>query len=139
MTSESSPCKNDITTHLISFTRSLANGFMNARNVTISVPDLKTNKRTTVETNIKGRGDPGYTLTASTYLSAYLFFCSSNCLSAVMISEAALALFLDKARLPAISRDGGVLTPVTGLGDVLIERLLKSGRWEVESHVVGES
>ena len=54
----------------------------------------------------------------------------------VMISEAALALLLDHSSLPHWVQDGGVLTPSTALGDVLVERLEKSGRMEFKSEVV---
>jgi short subunit dehydrogenase-like uncharacterized protein len=56
---------------------------------------------------IKADGDPGYAATA------------------VMIGEAALALALDRTRLPAI--EGGVLTPATGIGDALVRRLRTAG------------
>lgn len=64
--------------------------------------------RTTTETGrrylatVTAQGDPGYAATT------------------VMLGEAALALALDGDRLPSAS---GVLTPSTGLGDVLVERL----------------
>lgn len=51
-------------------------------------------------------GDPGYAATA------------------VMLGESALALALDAERLPAAT---GVLTPATGLGMVLVERLRGQG------------
>ena len=44
----------------------MENGFLKMRNITITTPDPKTNKRTVVETKISGRGDPGYALTAGT-------------------------------------------------------------------------
>jgi short subunit dehydrogenase-like uncharacterized protein len=52
-------------------------------------------------------GDPGYKATA------------------VMLGESALALVVDRAALPA--SDGGVLTPATGIGDALVERLRATG------------
>ena len=55
-----------------------------------------------------------------------------------MISEAALSLLLDKPKLPAMGREGGILTPMTALGDVLIERLKKSSRFEIESAVLAK-
>jgi short subunit dehydrogenase-like uncharacterized protein len=64
--------------------------------------------RTTTETGrryvatVRAQGDPGYAATA------------------VMLGEAALSLALDGDRLPAAA---GVLTPATGLGDALVERL----------------
>ncbi len=56
---------------------------------------------------VKADGDPGYAATA------------------VMIGEAALALVLDRDRLPP--SDGGVLTPATGIGDALVDRLRSAG------------
>jgi short subunit dehydrogenase-like uncharacterized protein len=52
-------------------------------------------------------GDPGYAATA------------------VMISESALALAVDRDGLPATP--GGVLTPATGIGDALVRRLRGAG------------
>jgi short subunit dehydrogenase-like uncharacterized protein len=43
------------------------------------------------------------------------------------VSEAALALALNADRLPGGSRRGGVLTPATGLGQVLVDRLQTAG------------
>jgi short subunit dehydrogenase-like uncharacterized protein len=56
-------------------------------------------------------GEPGYTETSK------------------MVSEAALALALDRERLPQAA---GVLTPVCAFGDVLLDRLVRAGlRFEV--------
>jgi short subunit dehydrogenase-like uncharacterized protein len=49
------------------------------------------------------------------------------------VCESALCLAVDFERLPGGAARGGVLTPATGLGDVLVERLRKAGtRLEVE-------
>ncbi|RPD57921.1 hypothetical protein L226DRAFT_538874 [Lentinus tigrinus ALCF2SS1-7] len=70
---------------------------------------------------MRGQGDPGYLLTAS------------------MISEAALGLALDDASLPLSARLGGILTPSTALGSVLISRLEATGRIHFESeHIRAE-
>ena len=53
-----------------------------------------------------------------------------------MISEAALALVFDTNKLPALARRGGVLTPMSALGDVLIERLKETGRFRFTSQIV---
>ncbi|KDQ56275.1 hypothetical protein JAAARDRAFT_59177 [Jaapia argillacea MUCL 33604] len=90
-------------------------GFLKATNITSSIP-TSTAPRTHVKTVIKGRGDPGYLLTS------------------MMISECALALALEQDALPR--REGGVLTPVTALGDVLVKRLKDTGRFEFESEVL---
>lgn len=58
------------------------------------------------KTRVAADKDPGYTGTA------------------VMIGQAALALALDNDRLPDLT---GVLTPATGIGEVLIERLVSQG------------
>jgi short subunit dehydrogenase-like uncharacterized protein len=55
---------------------------------------------------IAGEGDPGYQLTA------------------LFLSQAALALALDQPRLPPRA---GVLTPISALGDVLVDRLRAAG------------
>lgn len=55
-----------------------------------------------------------------------------------MISESALAL-LKPTKLTPIAQEGGVLTPMSALGDVLIKRLKATGRFEVESEVVEQS
>ena len=44
--------------------------------------------------------------------------------TAIMLGQAALALALDTDRLPT---GGGVLTPATALGDVLVDRLREHG------------
>jgi short subunit dehydrogenase-like uncharacterized protein len=59
-----------------------------------------------VRCEVRG-GDPGYGDTSK------------------MISEAALSLALDRARLP--DHGGGVLTPAVAMGDVLLERLPRAG------------
>jgi short subunit dehydrogenase-like uncharacterized protein len=68
------------------------------------------------KTVIKGRGDPGTLLTA------------------VLVAESALTLLLDE--LPPLATVGGVLTPMTALGDSLIQRLRTSGRIEIETGLV---
>jgi len=59
------------------------------------------------KTRFRAKGDPGYAATA------------------VMLSEAALALALDRDALPP--SEGGVLTPATGIGDALVSRLRTAG------------
>jgi short subunit dehydrogenase-like uncharacterized protein len=56
---------------------------------------------------VKAKGDPGYAATA------------------IMLGEAALALALDRDDLPP--SPGGVLTPATGIGDALVNRLRAAG------------
>ncbi|RPD70404.1 hypothetical protein L226DRAFT_227179 [Lentinus tigrinus ALCF2SS1-7] len=64
------------------------------------------------------KGDPGYLMTAW------------------MISECALALALDDASLPVTARLGGVLTPATAFGDVIVRRLEATGHIHFESEIV---
>jgi short subunit dehydrogenase-like uncharacterized protein len=68
------------------------------------------------KTVMKARGDPGTLLTA------------------VMVVESALALLLDE--LPPLAAGGGVLTPMTALGDSLIRRLRANERFEIETGLV---
>ena len=58
---------------------------------------------------VSDKGDPGNRATVK-------FLC-----------EAALSLVLNADRLPGGAKRGGVLTPATGLGDVLVERLRRAG------------
>ena len=58
---------------------------------------------------VSDKGDPGNRATVK-------FLC-----------EAALSLALNADQLPGGPQRGGVLTPATGLGDVLVERLRKAG------------
>jgi short subunit dehydrogenase-like uncharacterized protein len=58
------------------------------------------------------------------------------CLFTVMIVECALSLVLEADHLPPFAKRGGVLTPMTAFGDVLIERLKASGRITIESEVI---
>lgn len=71
-----------------------------------SVIDARTEGGRRFRATVAGPGDPGYKATA------------------VMLGEAGLALALDGARLPAAA---GALTPATGIGDVLVERLRAAG------------
>jgi short subunit dehydrogenase-like uncharacterized protein len=52
-----------------------------------------------------------------------------------MVTESALVL-LDPSKLPTFARAGGVLTPVTGLGDEIVKRLKESGRFTFESEIL---
>jgi short subunit dehydrogenase-like uncharacterized protein len=58
---------------------------------------------------ISEKGDPGNRATVK-------FLC-----------EAALSLALNAEQLPGGPKRGGVLTPATGLGDVLVDRLRRAG------------
>jgi short subunit dehydrogenase-like uncharacterized protein len=50
-----------------------------------------------------------------------------NRATTVFLCESALALAIDADKLPGGHSRGGVLTPATGLGDVLVERLRNAG------------
>lgn len=50
-----------------------------------------------------------------------------NAITVKCLCESALALALDTARLPGGAGRGGILTPATGLGEVLVERLRVRG------------
>jgi short subunit dehydrogenase-like uncharacterized protein len=59
-----------------------------------------------------------------------------------MLAESGLALVLpppEGTSLPPLGRIGGVLTPATAMGQVLVERLRKSGKVVIESEVVEKS
>jgi short subunit dehydrogenase-like uncharacterized protein len=62
-----------------------------------------------VRARIADRGDPGNRATTK-------FVC-----------EAALCLALEWDKLPGDKHHGGVLTPASGLGDVLVNRLRNAG------------
>jgi short subunit dehydrogenase-like uncharacterized protein len=64
---------------------------------------------TVVRGRVAGRGDPG------------------NRATTIFVCEAALALAMNQAALPGGARRGGVLTPASGLGDVLAARLVAAG------------
>ncbi|KAF8058737.1 Saccharopine dehydrogenase-domain-containing protein [Lyophyllum atratum] len=112
-------------------------GFFKATNHTTSTSSPPVH----VKTVFKGDRDPGYALTS------------------IMISESALSLLLPPVSatsssqpsassskssslpdgLPALARKGGILTPMTAFGDVLLTRLVDTGRFTIESYVVGQN
>ncbi|KAF8840367.1 NAD(P)-binding protein [Paxillus ammoniavirescens] len=95
----------------------LEKGALNITNITTSTPNAQ-GRTTNVRTIFRGKGEPGYLLTS------------------IIISECALSLVLNADALPAFSKRGGVLTPMTAFGDVLIERLKACGRISIESEVI---
>ncbi|TCD69589.1 hypothetical protein EIP91_007011 [Steccherinum ochraceum] len=92
-------------------------GFIEVTNVTSSVA-TPTKPPVYVRTVTRGNGEAGY------YLSSF------------MITECALALLLNRNELPELGREGGVLTPTTALGDVLVRRLEETGKFNFHSEVV---
>jgi short subunit dehydrogenase-like uncharacterized protein len=97
--------------------KQLQSGSVKITNITTSNPNSQ-GEKIVVRSIFQGRGDPGYFL------------------SSIMISECALALALDGATLPQISTGGGILTPMTAFGEVLIERLKRSGYIDIESELL---
>lgn len=74
-----------------------------------------------VVTKYSAKGDPGYAHTSK------------------LLTECALSLILPPPKgttLPPLSRRGGVLTPSTAFGQVLIERLRRTGVAAIESEIV---
>ena len=68
-----------------------------------------------------------------------------------MIAESALCFLLPLASesgndkkdnlhaLPLLARKGGILTPMTAFGDVLLRRLEETGKFEFSSSIVGDA
>lgn len=50
-----------------------------------------------------------------------------------MIVECALCIIKDYDRLPALSKQGGFLTPASAFGNVLVERLEATGTFSFSS------
>ncbi|KAH7880803.1 Saccharopine dehydrogenase-domain-containing protein [Lentinula edodes] len=108
----------------IDLDRQLESGSLDVINVTTSLPSSAFPKPVKVETTISAKGDPGY------YLSP------------IMMAESGLALLLDKPTLPALAKNGGVLTPAIALGDVIVKRLQEFAKFDIRCEVVdgaGES
>jgi len=97
----------------------MENGYLEVTNISSSVADANSSQ-IHVKSIMRGQGDPGYSL------------------SSIMVSESALALLLDYDSLPSLGRQGGVLTSMSAMGDVLIERLKNTGRFKFESVVMGK-
>ncbi|KAF4590494.1 hypothetical protein EYR38_009795 [Pleurotus pulmonarius] len=104
---------------------SLGKGYLEVTNVTVASPSTLSSETSpakhdpiVVKSRIRGHGDPGYYLTS------------------VMVAESALSIVFSYASLPPLAQGGGVLTPVTAFGDVLIERLTGCGLFEFTSEVL---
>lgn len=107
------------------------NGHLDA--FTLAETDDQPPKR--IITQFCGEADPGYHLTAS---KSRLPSPPSSALAnrsgpLVMMTECALALTLDHDKLPALGRQGGVLTPATAMGDVLVDRLNKNELFDIRT------
>ncbi|KAI9067474.1 hypothetical protein FKP32DRAFT_264745 [Trametes sanguinea] len=72
------------------------------------------------KSTVHGKGNPGYLLTS------------------VMAGESALCLLLDEESLPIMARRGGVLTPATAFGRVIVRRLQETGRMRFDSEIIGQ-
>ncbi|KAJ4486084.1 Saccharopine dehydrogenase-domain-containing protein [Lentinula aciculospora] len=96
----------------------LESGSLTVINVTTSIPSSRFPKPVNVETTISANGDPGY------YLSP------------IMMAESGLALLLDRESLPALAKNGGVLTPASALGDVIVKRLQEFAKFDIRCEVV---
>lgn len=87
----------------------------------ITTVSLSDDDKYAVVTKYSGKGDPGYYHTG------------------MVIAEAGLSLLLPAPKgtaLPPLARTGGFLTPSTGLGMVLVERLRVHGVATIESEIV---
>ncbi|KAI0941520.1 hypothetical protein AcW1_003393 [Taiwanofungus camphoratus] len=97
--------------------RLMESDFLEATNYTSFVPSDGMSE-VHVKTVLRGRGDPGYLLTS------------------IMVAEPALALLLEKPTLPELAHGGGVLTPSSGIDEVLLRRLEMSEWFELECLVI---
>jgi len=94
---------------------------MDVINVTTSASSAAFPQPVRVETTLPAKGDPGY------YLSP------------LMLAESGLALLLNREKLPALSKQGGVLTPATALGDVIVKRLQEHAKFDIRCEVIEET
>ena len=67
---------------------------------------------------------------------------SALCFLLPLVSESKNAIY-DKPKdnlhaLPLLAREGGILTPMTAFGDVLLQRLEETGRFEFSSSIIGD-
>lgn len=125
--------------------RQLESGSLDVINVTTSLPSSAFPKPVKVETTISAKGDPGYYLSPSTFhlITFSESYINTNLFGpTVMMAESGLALLLDKPALPALAKNGGVLTPAIALGDVIVKRLQEYAKFDIRCEVVdgaGES
>ncbi|VDB91334.1 unnamed protein product [Peniophora sp. CBMAI 1063] len=89
-------------------------GHLNMTNVTTAATSEGTHVK--VKSELRSKGSPLYT-------------------TSVIVAEAALAL-LDPSSLPELARQGGVLTPMTAFGDVLLDRLENTGQWTLSAEIL---
>jgi len=53
--------------------------------------------------------------------------------------EASLSILLNFDKLPTLGKEGGILTPMSALGDVLVDRLERTGRFVQHSEIVSDA
>ncbi|KAF8808044.1 saccharopine dehydrogenase [Phlegmacium glaucopus] len=109
----------------------MQNGFFKVTNITTSTSSPPVQ----VKTVIKGKGDPGYRSTSVMIAESAL------CFLLPLVSESSNAIRDKKDNLhalPPLARKGGILTPMTAFGDVLLQRLEETGRFEFSSSIVGD-
>ncbi|KAH7912758.1 Saccharopine dehydrogenase-domain-containing protein [Hygrophoropsis aurantiaca] len=94
----------------------LEKGAVQITNVTTSTDPQS--RPTVIRTTFDGRGEPAYLL------------------SSIMVAESALCIILNGRELPPVAKSGGVLTPMSAFGDVLVERLKACGRIEIRSEIL---
>jgi hypothetical protein len=94
-----------------------------------------------VKTTFAGKGDPGYWLTPCKLTPATLLEPKIDFIGIPlgMISLSWHCLLKDKESLPLATKRGGILTPMTALGDVLLARLKTNGQVQIEISVVSSS
>jgi short subunit dehydrogenase-like uncharacterized protein len=73
------------------------------------------------------------------YLQRPDHYLTIPCTCTVTCVEASLSILLDFDKLPKLGQEGGVLTPMSALGDVLVDRLERTGRFVQHSEVVSDA
>ncbi|OXG15298.1 saccharopine dehydrogenase [Cryptococcus neoformans Tu401-1] len=101
----------------------LKSGHYQVTNISTEESSAPGHKPVKILTKFDGEGDPGYLNTC------------------YLLAESALALVLPAPKgtsRPPLAKTGGLLTPATAMGDVLVERLRKSGKFQITSEVLSE-
>jgi len=87
----------------------------------LEVVNVSTSNGLAARTTLYAKGEPGYLLAAH------------------MIAESALSIALNKDEIPyKLVGGAGILTTMTALGDVLIERLRKYANFTIESEIISD-
>src|SRR5258706_16210495 len=69
------------------------------------------------------------------YKALMIEFSAIHYVFTVTCVETSLSILLDFDKLPKLGQEGGVLTPMSALGDVLVDRLERTGRFEQYSEI----